>query len=162
MPTDHGRLIWKLEDSAGESGVGDLEDLGPAWVELRSPNGSAVLEKLDDGEWMTRGRAREIARDRDLDLFEDDGRQGDDGPEASSGFDIDALNEAIAAMGITELQLRVREAPHDKVWLVGSLLAEIDENRGRGSARFGYRLGGRTYSIDDALSVLDKLVPGWR
>jgi hypothetical protein len=68
-------VVWKFEDGPedADEDENDPRDVGPAWLDTfeHDPDRPASSEKLNDGEWITRERARENARENGYELLED-------------------------------------------------------------------------------------------
>lgn len=135
------RLYWKLED------VADGQEVGPAWLDS---------EKVRGGEWITRAEAREIARENDYRLQEDDGRSeaGEDKTSLPS-LDVAAINEKLRSLGIGVDDLTV-EHSGGHVLLRGPLLEQLKTEPSR------FRTAAMVTSPEQAAEVLDRLAPGWR
>jgi hypothetical protein len=67
MPTE--RVVFKYEDDDGD------EMIGPAWVDVLDDEGN-VTSSIDF-DWMTLGKARELAAERRCPIIEDTGEEDD-------------------------------------------------------------------------------------
>jgi hypothetical protein len=157
-PTSPGaRLIWKLEQPSG--GLASDDDVGPAWV---APGSSGPLPSgaISRGGWLTRREARAIAEEHGFEFFEDDG-SNDLCVQPSSGIDVSSVNEQLRRAGVLESELRLEVTPgFDDVLLHGSRLQELPGLERDPESPF--RTAMISMSLEEVLTALDRLVPGWR
>jgi hypothetical protein len=68
-------LYWKLEEGhtdAGFTGHRHPHDLGPAWLETEDARGNVTHEPINEGEWIRRADAFDLARVNGYTLSVDD------------------------------------------------------------------------------------------
>lgn len=162
---DKPRLYWNLEDVAAQSDDRSVDDVGPAWIDFpataTSPKHS---EKVRGGEWITRGEAQQIAREKGYALQEDDGQADpDQAPPAAPRIDAKAINRKLRSLGISADELTVSTSGTG-VGLIGSFVQRLErvQNPNAGASGFKMWTAAISTSPDEALAALDELVPGWR
>jgi hypothetical protein len=157
-------LVWKLEDgpahTAGSSGSPD--DVGPAWIETYSSDGTVTSERVANGEWITRREAHRLAAEGEFEVLIDDGSQPvPHGREVTPNLDLKAINRRLRSLGVTADQLTLRPMSHD-VFVVGSLVQHLDPAYGpKGQGEFVFTTAGVSMSPDEALAAVGRLVPTW-
>jgi hypothetical protein len=145
-------LTWKYEDGEGEADA----DVGPAWIS----GGDEALEEVNGGEWITRGQARALAEQNRHDFFEDDGREDltTTRPHAEA---VKAINRRLRRFGVSRADLDLSAGEHD-VFLMGAWYHRVDDKPLIPAGNpFGFRSGGASMSLDEALSKIRRLVPEW-
>lgn len=154
-------MIWKLEDVADESSRELLDDVGPAWI--RRPGTQAAVQ-IQDGRWITREEARELARENGYTLTEDDGR-GVDATLAAQPQTLDArrINRELRQLGISASELTVDRTLTDDVRLTGSLVDRLRSHKTKNAeGGFVYSTVSISMPLDEAFVAIAKLVPDWR
>jgi hypothetical protein len=55
-------LYWKMEDGPEDAGPeGSPHDVGPAWLQTQAAAGDVTQEPVNDGEWISRSQALNLA-----------------------------------------------------------------------------------------------------
>jgi hypothetical protein len=156
-------LMWKLEDGHEDAPEqGSPNDVGPAWIETYTTDGSVSSEKVAAGDWITRSEAHRLAETNRFELMIDDGNQPlPDSPQPLPALDPKAINRRLRALGVKADELTLRAMAGD-VFVVGSLLQHLDPEYGpKGQGEFVVTTAGVSMSPEDALSALGELVPNW-
>jgi hypothetical protein len=152
MMTARRVLTWKYEDGDG----GSDGDVGPAWI----AGADAESEDVNGGEWLTRAQARGLAEQHGHDFVEDDGRE-DPTTARPHAEAVKAINRKLRRFGVSRDDLHLA-AGHRDVVLMGAWYHRVDDEPliPRDNP-FGFRSGGASMSLDEALAKIRRLVPEW-
>lgn len=145
-------LTWKYEDGEGRADA----DVGPAWI--ASADGES--EQVNGGDWLTRAQARALAEQHGHDFVEDDGREDSTStrPHAEA---VKAINRELRRFGVSRDDLDLSAGHHD-VFLMGAWYHRVDDKPLIPADNpFGFRSGGASMSLDEALAKIRRLVPEW-
>ena len=67
-------LTWKYEDGPEDAPLeGSPDDVGPAWIDTMDGEKLVSSEKANDGEWLTRAEAQQLAERNGYVFSADDG-----------------------------------------------------------------------------------------
>lgn len=152
MTTARRLVTWKYEDGDGASEA----DVGPAWISAVD----GTSERVAGGNWLTRAQARAFAQEHGHDFYEDDGQE-----DATTGRvdaeAVRAINRRLRRLGVSRDDLELTAGDRD-VFLMGRWYHLVDDDPLiPADNALGFRSGGASMSLDEALARIRRLVPEW-